>query len=59
MLAAFLKATGFFLPSMDFLAKKHYTFEVIPIIIREFQSSNFEMKKLILTIINKAVQVQI
>lgn len=54
-LAAFLKAIGFIIPLMDVNYANYYTKEVMPIIIREFQSPNEEMKKIVLTVVKQCV----
>ena len=46
-LAAFLKAMGFIIPLMDPEYASYYTKEVTVILIREFQTSDEEMKKIL------------
>lgn len=52
-LAAFLKAIGFIIPLMDPEYASYYTKEVTVILIREFQTSDEEMKKIVLKVINQ------
>ncbi|VVC87410.1 unnamed protein product [Leptidea sinapis] len=52
-LAAFLKAIGYLIPLMDAEYANYYTREVMLILIREFQSPDEEMKKIVLKIANK------
>lgn len=49
-LAAFLKAIGFIIPLMDPEYANYYTKEVMIILIREFQSPDEEMKKIVLKV---------
>ena len=59
-LAAFLKAIGFIIPLMDPEYANYYTKEVMIILIREFQSPDEEMKKIVLkvsTLANRRVSV--
>ena len=49
-LAAFLKAIGFIIPLMDAEYANYYTREVMVILIREFQSPDEEMKKIVLKV---------
>ena len=53
-LAAFLKAIGYLIPLMDNLSANYYTREVMLILIREFQSPDEEMKKIVLKVICNA-----
>jgi len=52
-LAAFLKAIGYIIPLMEENHANHYTREVMPILIREFQSPDEEMKKIVLKVIKQ------
>ncbi|TIC02451.1 ARM repeat-containing protein [Wallemia mellicola] len=52
-LAAFLKAIGFIIPLMDSEYASYYTKEVMVILIREFQSSDEEMKKIVLKVVKQ------
>ena len=49
-LAAFLKAIGYIIPLMDAEYANYYTREVMVILIREFQSPDEEMKKIVLKV---------
>ena len=50
-LAAFLKAIGYLIPLMDNESANYYTREVMVILIREFQSPDEEMKKIVLKVV--------
>ena len=52
-LAAFLKAIGFIIPLMDAEYANHYTKGVMVILIREFQSPDEEMKKIVLKVVKQ------
>eukprot|EP00041_Stephanoeca_diplocostata_P034395 m.1171206 g.1171206 ORF g.1171206 m.1171206 type:complete len:1238 (-) comp24513_c0_seq1:788-4501(-) len=52
-LAAFLKAIGYIIPLMDAEYAHYYTKEVMPILIREFQSPDEEMKKIVLKVVKQ------
>ncbi|KAI8084704.1 splicing factor 3B subunit 1 [Halteromyces radiatus] len=52
-LAAFLKAIGFIIPLMDDEYANYYTREVMFILIREFQSPDEEMKKIVLKVVKQ------
>ena len=54
-LAAFLKAIGFIIPLMDANYANYYTKEVMFILIREFQSPDEEMKKIVLKVVKQCV----
>ena len=54
-LAAFLKSIGFIIPLMDDNYANYYTKEVMFILIREFQSPDEEMKKIVLKVIKQCV----
>ncbi len=54
-LAAFLKAIGFIIPLMDATYADHYTREVMAVLIREFQSPDEEMKKIVLKVVKQCV----
>lgn len=54
-LAAFLKAIGYIIPLMEENYAAHYTRLVMPILIREFQSPDEEMKKIVLRVIQQCV----
>lgn len=49
-MAAFLKAIGYLIPLMDAEYANYYTREVMLILIREFQSPDEEMKKIVLKV---------
>ncbi|KAI0060520.1 hypothetical protein BV25DRAFT_1917618 [Artomyces pyxidatus] len=52
-LAAFLKAIGFIIPLMDPEYASYYTKEVTVILIREFRTSDEEMKKIVLKVVKQ------
>lgn len=52
-LAAFLKAIGYLIPLMDAEYARYYTQEVMLILIREFQSPDEEMKKIVLKVVKQ------
>jgi splicing factor 3B subunit 1 len=52
-LAAFLKAIGYLIPLMDAEYANYYTKEVMVILIREFQSPDEEMKKIVLKVVKQ------
>ena len=52
---AFLKAIGFIIPLMDSNYANYYTREVMVIVIREFQSPDEEMKKIVLKVVKQCV----
>lgn len=54
-LAAFLKAIGYIIPLMDINYAEHYTKEVMPIVIQEFQSPDEEIKKIVLKVVKQCV----
>lgn len=57
-LAAFLKAIGYIIPLMDANYAKYYTREVMTILIREFQSPDEEMKKIVLKVVKQCVATE-
>lgn len=57
-LAAFLKAIGFIIPLMDSSYANYYTKEVMVILIREFQTQDEEMKKIVLKVVNQCVATE-
>ena len=57
-LAAFLKAIGFIIPLMDSNYANYYTKEVMTILIREFQSPDEEMKKIVLKVVKQCVATE-
>lgn len=52
-LAAFLKAIGFIIPLMDSDSTLYFVKEVAPTLIREFQSADEEMKKIVLKVVKQ------
>ncbi|KAJ3116545.1 Splicing factor 3B subunit 1 [Physocladia obscura] len=52
-LAAFLKAIGYIIPLMDVEYANDYTKEVMSTLIREFQSPDEEMKKIVLKVVKQ------
>lgn len=52
-LAAFLKAIGYLIPLMDAEYANYYTREVMIILIREFQSPDEEMRKIVLKVVKQ------
>nr|GAT46774.1 predicted protein [Mycena chlorophos] len=57
-LAAFLKAIGFIIPLMDPEYASYYTKEVTVILIREFQTSDEEMKKIVLKVVKQCTATE-
>jgi len=54
-LAAFLKAIGYIIPLMDSEYANYYTREVMLVLIREFQTADEEMKKIVLKVVKQCV----
>jgi len=54
-LAAFLKAIGYIIPLMDAEHAGEYTKFVTPVLIREFQNPDDEMKKIVLKVVKQCV----
>ena len=54
-LAAFLKAVGFIIPLIDPEHAGAYTKEVMAILVREFQSPDEEMRRIVLKVVKQAV----
>ncbi|KAF2662955.1 ARM repeat-containing protein [Lophiostoma macrostomum CBS 122681] len=52
-LASFLKAVGFIIPLMDEEYSNYYTSQIMEIVIREFQSPDEEMKKVVLKVVSQ------
>ncbi|KAL7751775.1 hypothetical protein RI367_002775 [Sorochytrium milnesiophthora] len=52
-LAAFLKAIGYLIPLMESEAANYYTREVMKVVVREFQSPDEEMKKIVLKVVKQ------
>jgi splicing factor 3B subunit 1 len=57
-LAAFLKAIGFIIPLMDPEYASYYTKEATVILIREFQTSDEEMKKIVLKVVKQCAATE-
>ena len=57
-LAAFLKAIGFIIPLMDSDHAGEYTKFVTPVLIREFQNPDDEMKKIVLKVVKQCVSTE-
>lgn len=52
-LAAFLKAIGYIIPLMDAEYANYYTREVMIVLVREFQSPDEEMRKIVLKVVKQ------
>mmetsp|Transcript_32829 Transcript_32829/g.50147 ORF Transcript_32829/g.50147 Transcript_32829/m.50147 type:complete len:453 (-) Transcript_32829:1103-2461(-) len=57
-LAAFLKAIGYIIPLMDPEHAGEYTKFVTPVLIREFQNNDDEMKKIVLKVVKQCVATE-
>jgi len=57
-LAAFLKAIGFIIPLMDTDNASEFTKFVTPVLIREFQTPDDEMKKVVLKVVKQCVSTE-
>lgn len=57
-LAAFLKAIGYIIPLMDAEYANYYTREVMLVLIREFQTADEEMKKIVLKVVKQCVATE-
>ncbi|KAJ4455960.1 putative Splicing factor 3B subunit 1 [Paratrimastix pyriformis] len=57
-LAAFLKAIGYIIPLMDAECAEYYTKEVMQVLIKEFSSSDEEMKKIVLKVVKQCVATE-
>jgi splicing factor 3B subunit 1 len=55
VLAAFLKAIGYIIPLMDPEHAAYYTKDIVPILLREFQTPDEEMKKIVLKVVKQCV----
>ncbi|KAF2013493.1 splicing factor 3B subunit 1 [Aaosphaeria arxii CBS 175.79] len=53
ILASYLKAIGFIIPLMDEEYSSYYTSQVMDVVIREFQSPDEEMKKVVLKVVSQ------
>ncbi|KAJ2448779.1 U2 snRNP component prp10, partial [Coemansia sp. RSA 2336] len=54
-LAAFLKAVGFIIPLMDPEHQAHYAREVVPVLIREFDSADDAMRAVVLRVLRQCI----
>ena len=52
-LAAFLKAVGFIIPLMDADSTLYFVKEITPTLIREFQSADDEMRRIVLKVVKQ------
>ena len=52
-LAGFLKAVGYIIPLMDEEYSNYYTSQIMEILLREFQSPDEEMKKVVLKVVSQ------
>ena len=52
-LAGFLKAVGYIIPLMDEEYANYYTSQIMEILLREFQSPDEEMKKVVLKVVSQ------
>ncbi|OAL55803.1 splicing factor 3B subunit 1 [Pyrenochaeta sp. DS3sAY3a] len=52
-LASFLKAVGYVIPLMDEEYSNYYTSQIMEIVIREFESPDEEMKKVVLKVVSQ------
>ena len=50
-----LQCIGFIIPLMDSMYASYYTREVMVILIREFQTPDEEMKKIVLKVVEQCV----
>lgn len=57
-LAAFLKAIGFIIPLMDSEYASYYTKEVTVILVREFQTLDEEIKKIVLKVVKQCAATE-
>ncbi|KAF2163872.1 hypothetical protein M409DRAFT_25647 [Zasmidium cellare ATCC 36951] len=55
-LAGFLKAVGFVIPLMDEEYSSYYVSQIMEILLREFQSPDDEMKKVVLKVVSQCVK---
>ncbi|BDA41401.1 Splicing factor 3B subunit 1 [Coccomyxa sp. Obi] len=58
VLAAFLKAIGCIIPLMDAMYASYYTKEVMVVLVREFQTPDEEMKKIVLKVVQQCVATE-
>eukprot|EP00301_Raphidiophrys_heterophryoidea_P001295 c10632_g1_i1.p1 GENE.c10632_g1_i1~~c10632_g1_i1.p1 ORF type:complete len:979 (+),score=210.72 c10632_g1_i1:768-3704(+) len=57
-LAAFLKAIGYIIPLMDTKFAAYFTKETMSVLIREFETSDEEMKKIVLKVVKQCVATE-
>ena len=57
-LAAFIKAIGYIIPLMDPEYAGYYVRECMPILIREFQTSDEEMRRIVLQVIKQCAMTE-
>ena len=57
-LAAFLKAIGHIIPLMDPYYANYYTKEVMVILVKQFQTPDDEMKKIVLKVVQQCVSTE-
>ena len=57
-LAAFLKAIGFIIPLMDADSTLYFVKEVTPTLIREFQSADDEMRRIVLKVVKQCAMTE-
>ncbi len=57
-LAAFIKAIGFIIPLMDPEYAGYYVRECMPVLIREFQTSDEEMRRIVLQVIKQCAATE-
>lgn len=57
-LAAFLKAIGAIIPLMDAYHASYYTREVMVMLVREFETNDEEMKKIVLKVVTQCVSTE-
>lgn len=57
-LAAFIKAIGYIIPLMDPEYAGYYVRECMPILIREFQTSDEEMRRIVLQVIKQCASTE-
>ena len=53
-----MKTIGFIIPLMDAMYASYYTKEVMVILVREFQSPDEEMKKIVLKVVKQCVSTE-
>ncbi|KAK9834053.1 hypothetical protein WJX81_006031 [Elliptochloris bilobata] len=58
VLASFLKSIGCIIPLMDAMYASYYTREVMVVLVREFQTPDEEMKKIVLKVVKQCVETE-